>query len=506
MINCLSNNRLILLVFIVILTYLVWKLSNNIKIIGNKNTVENFEDEKDIIDNKKYNKYSETLIDEDGLNTEKLYKNYNGKLRGEKWENMTLDQCYDNCNQLEGCIGFSRENVLDDVENTCYPRTHMGRCHSIRKGSPEQRVNAVDYNTYIKSNVKNQLTRCIGDVQITMNRLVSIKSTAKPNHYVSIHNNDVVVKKFKIHGTNFIKNSQFKIVPGLEGSGTVSFMLTDDYNQNYYLSANDNNKLGIMQLSSNSKNNNFNNRAKVSFELLDGFSNKELLSIRKYSNVNDYKYLKITNTDNNMPRIDLVPMNKVENLSKISKTSKEMTFEIVDIITNTSILEPKSDKKQKENCCGSNNRKKQKAIARKLVNKREKFVNELDAEIALDHINNLDKDSIKRGKCSSDDNIHNKLGKSEKIIRNELKTELNEIMDDNINLDKQMVNLENKKLETLYKKELELWKNAVQKTSNQVIKKQQSLIERGIKVNDEKDKLNIQQLSNDYYFIRNKSA
>ena len=42
---------------------------------------------------------------------------------------MTLSQCRDACNKLDGCIGFSnRDNIDDDQEGNCYHRSHISIC------------------------------------------------------------------------------------------------------------------------------------------------------------------------------------------------------------------------------------------------------------------------------------------------------------------------------------------------------------------------------------------
>ena len=512
-----TNDNLVLIIVITVVSCIVWQLTRRYEI-----TVEGFGDESSEIETRQYYEYKETLLDHgDGVDTDKLYKNYNGSLEGKRWDNMTLEQCHDTCNKLDGCIGFSRDNVLPNIEATCYPRTAISKCHSIRKGDAKQRNKAVNYNTYIKSDIPNQLTRCLGDANITMNRLISIKSVAKPNNYVAIDDNEVVVKQFKLQGTDFIKQCRFKIIAGLEGSGTVSFMLTDNFDKNYYLADTGNNTLGIVQINDN--NNNFNTRSSASFELLDGISNNHALTLRTYSDVNDNGYLKITNTNTKTPRIELVKQNKVNEMKGKSKLEKELTFEIVDIVSNTSIinkssnnaqtkstknsvssknssktseeiynvldskLAPKPTSTKRENCCGSNSKRKRAYKKKSLNDKknkktREKFVDDLEAEIALDKVS-------EKSKCGKEYNLHYQLGEADKEF----------------NL--QTTSLSSKQLETNYSNELKRWREAVKNSSDKVIEKQKDLIDRGQFLNNNADKLdvNVRELSNDYFFLKNQS-
>ena len=72
-----------------------------------------------------------------------------------------------------------------------YPKSILSQCHSSRKGDFEQRQKSLNYNTFIKVGIKNQLTKCVGDEAVTMNRNIFIKSYAHPNKYIGIKNNKV---------------------------------------------------------------------------------------------------------------------------------------------------------------------------------------------------------------------------------------------------------------------------------------------------------------------------
>ena len=113
-------------------------------------------------------------------------------------------------------------------------------------------MNANEYNTYLKSSYveenkkKNILTRCLGDETLTLNKKVYIQSIAKPNNCICVIDNNIRAQHFSTKGVNFFKFAAFTIIKGLEGSGTVSFKLKDNNNEDYYLSSN--HDLNIMEI------------------------------------------------------------------------------------------------------------------------------------------------------------------------------------------------------------------------------------------------------------------
>ena len=82
---------------------------------------------------------------------------------------MNLDQCLQKCSQSEDCVAVSRDYTEDHEKSNCYPRKTLGVVHSNRKGDAKQRKNATQYNTYVKSNVPNQI-KCINDNRLNMNQ------------------------------------------------------------------------------------------------------------------------------------------------------------------------------------------------------------------------------------------------------------------------------------------------------------------------------------------------
>ena len=132
-----SNNKIIKMiikiVFFVLIVFLIYKLTDENDMTESFINKQNQEHEE-------YIRYSETLLDSKDQSLKDLYKNYSGAGDNkEEWKDMNLHQCVDRCNQMEGCVGFSRENVNDNEKASCYPKSILSQCHSSRKGDFEQR-------------------------------------------------------------------------------------------------------------------------------------------------------------------------------------------------------------------------------------------------------------------------------------------------------------------------------------------------------------------------------
>ena len=310
-----NKNNIIIGVLIIILLYILF---THIQF----NKQEGF-----TVKNKQYVKLSDTQI--------------SNKDKDKKWKNLTLKQCQVKCNEDDKCIGFSRDNIDDELKGNCYPSDKINSCHSLRKGNPGQRNKAINYNTYIKKHYidleDNLLNKCLGDAKLTLNRNIFINSYLKPDSYLCIDNNLVVFNKSKIKDALFFKQCGFKIVKGLEGSGTISFIMNDNINEPYYLS-NNNNYLVLLPID-NSKSNS-KERSNASFELLDGLSDKNKFTIRTYSIVKKHLYLIMDGEGKQkQSRIKLVTREQID--SNIKKESS--TFNIVNQIDNNSIIESKED-------------------------------------------------------------------------------------------------------------------------------------------------------------------
>lgn len=212
---CLFVKLLVLLVLLLIF-YKLYK----------QNNLEGFE-------NINYLKLNETYLEPEGTKLKLLYSNYSGEeVNNEIWENKTLDQCTDLCNQLDKCVGFSRELVNDDAPAKCFPRTKIYNCHTNRKGDIIQMQNAIKYNSFVKENIDtsknnyNVLTKCIGDTALTLNRSVYIKSQLYPKKYIGTLGDGLAVL-VDINDTDFQKKCNFRIEIGKDGIGTVSFLHID---------------------------------------------------------------------------------------------------------------------------------------------------------------------------------------------------------------------------------------------------------------------------------------
>jgi hypothetical protein len=268
---------IIILVVLVLIKLIQDNTTNNLFHIQNKHLKEGFES-----DNTSYIKFNETVVDNENVNDSK------------KWENKNISQCKFKCDEDEKCIGFSRDKIDDNKQGNCYPKTEVVDCHSLRRGDPEQRNYAQNFDTYIKKSHadkdKNINTKCIGDEELTLNKNINISSYIDPNSYICIHTNEIRIIEYKNKNESFYKNCIFTIVPGLEGSGTVSFTIVDNFKEDYYLSADIvNSKLHLVPIEKESST--VNDRSKASFELIDGFADPTLISIKTFSNINENYYV-----------------------------------------------------------------------------------------------------------------------------------------------------------------------------------------------------------------------
>ena len=283
-----------------------------------------------------YYEYPETYMENnDAVDTDELYKGYSGPLKNKtQWTDMTLAQCQDACNSMSGCIGFSRNNIDANTEGVCKPRSKLAQCHSIRKGNPSQRSFASGYTSYIKSNVSDQMTKCVG-TDMTLNRMIYIKSAARPFHYFTVEDNSVSAKEFKSTGVEFAEKCKFYIMSGLENSNTISFKMTDINEITYYLVCDSNsNQLTILPI--DVSNSTLAQRKSASFELYDGLSNEFMVSIRNPSmDGKKAMYLSISDMSQSQPRIKLITL---EEANTNDKAQKMATFDILDYISGTSIL------------------------------------------------------------------------------------------------------------------------------------------------------------------------
>ena len=326
-----TNNRIVKMIIKVsiflIFVYLVYVFTEEDK---KTNSIESFINKQNQ-EHEEYIKYSETLLHNKDQSLKDLYKNYSGEGSNKKeWENMNLHQCIDRCNQLDGCVGFSRENVNDNEKASCYPKSIISQCHSSRKGNFEQRQNALNFNTYIKVNTKNQLTKCIGDEAVTMDRHIFIKSFAYPNKYIGIKNNKVEMITKGDKQIGMFLYCKFKIEVGKEGSGTVSFQHIES---GKYLGRTKNDLINCIKLDSSTD-----TKQRVSFYLHDGLSNQIILKCLPLKGEKLSRYVALDRNAKYLKAITKVELNKNNN-----NFMELMTFDIVDFITDNTIISSKNN-------------------------------------------------------------------------------------------------------------------------------------------------------------------
>lgn len=462
--------KVLVILIIVLLYYLITKYSN---IELTEETIEPFEE---TINNEKNNylKLKETYIKSNNTNNKTLDILYSNHINNEDnkdksiiWKNKTLDQCIDTCNKLDKCIGFSRDNVLDTEPAQCHPRINSSHCYSNRKGDYKQMSNAINYNTYIKEESHNTINNCIGDLDITLNRVIFLKTYSMPNKYIG-YNNDARVQIIDKETTNFKLKCSFRIEVGKEGSGTVSFLHIDTHK---YLYRDKNNDLIFKELNKNSTE----NKQRCSFNINDGLSNGIILKshpiegevVDKYITLNN-NYLKIKSKFNNN-KLDL------------------FTFYIVDTIDNTTII---TNKTKMNNLKKENNKSNEDNNNNNNI--KEAFTLKLDNNKSLPLYNNLFNENNKSNKNINnyvEDNYFNKRNKNElmQITKKVNDTLISKILTTSKDKNKNEYN----KIKEL-NKEIE----------NEISNKNLNLNKTHHNISNNLNKMRIKDLANDYFFLK----
>jgi hypothetical protein len=327
--------KVLILLIIVLVYYLITNYNSN---KTNTNTIETFEDK---IEQEKINylKLKETYIEPEGTSLELLYTNYSGEeLNQEEWENKTFDQCIDTCNKIDKCIGFSRDAVLDTEPAKCYPRTKLDTCHSNRKGNYEQMSKSLKFNSYIKSTTPNVINTCIGDTEMTLNRLIFIKSYSMPNKYIG-NNGDGRASMIDKDTSELKKKCNFKIEEGKTYIGSVSFLHIDT---NQYLYRDSNNNLIFKDVNKNSTE----DKQRSSFNITDGLSNGIMFKVTPVEGETtdkfmfiDNKYIKISQLNNSSKTKN---SNNKDTIIKNETPEALSTFYIIDTIINSTIINNKN--------------------------------------------------------------------------------------------------------------------------------------------------------------------
>ena len=323
----------ILLVIIIILLYIIIVKYNDIGsfIPRTNNNIETFEEQ---IEKEKYNylKLKETYIDSKDTSLELLYANYYGEeVNKDVWEGKTFEQCIDTCNKLDNCIGFSRDLVLDTEPAKCHPITSIQKCHSNRKGNSKQMSKALKYNSYIKANVPNVINHCIGDSDLTLNRIIYIKSYSKPNQYIG-NNGDSRVSMVDNNTSDFNLKCGFRIEQGKDGVGTISFLHLKSYK---YLYRNIDNNLIFKDINSNS--NKTEDKQRVSFNIYDGLSNGIMFKALPIEGETTNKFIIMDNTYLKIDKLNTLNDNNNNKLKELS------TFYIIDNIIESKIITDKNN-------------------------------------------------------------------------------------------------------------------------------------------------------------------
>ena len=281
-----------------------------------------------------YLKLNETYIDENELSLDLLYTNYTGDNLGNNiWENKTLSQCTDICNKLDGCEGFTRDLILDTEPGKCYPHNKINKCYSNRKGNMSQMQNAIKYNSFIKSNVPNIINTCIGDNDLTLNRIIFIKSYKLPNTCLGI-NSDSRVSLVDINSTNFKQMCNFRIEKGQDGIGTVSFLHIDT---GKYLFRDISNMLIIKNINSSQTE----NEQRASFNLYDSTISYDSIMIKALPIEGEITDNFITLDGNYLKISPIINNNKSVDDDNINENDKS-TFYIIDSIVKSNIITNKN--------------------------------------------------------------------------------------------------------------------------------------------------------------------
>lgn len=326
---------IIKVICILLFIFIFYKLSDNYNTNNMNLHLETFENE---LENEKINyiKLRETYIENKDTSLDLLYANYSGEEVGrDVWENKTLDQCTDICNSMKGCVGFTRDLVLDTEPAKCYPHNIVDKCYSNRKGDLSQMQNAIKFNSFVNSNVPNILNKCIGDSDLTLNRTIFIKSYAMPNSFLGVEGDSrvILIDKGK---PNFNQSCNFRLEQGKDGVGTVSFV---HINTGKYLLRDANNSLILSNISTGLTENN----QRASFNLYDSIVGSGSIMLKAMLMIGETTD-KFINFDGNYLSIKPLPnLDNVDNVDNADNIYNNFTFYIVDSIINSNIITDKQN-------------------------------------------------------------------------------------------------------------------------------------------------------------------
>ena len=323
-------SKLIVVIVVIALFYLLNKYFNN--------SLENFDDATMTPDKITYTKLGETYIEPSKKSLDILYTNYSGEEVGKDvWVGKTLDQCTETCNKMEKCVGFSRDAILDSEPGNCYPRSEVAECHSNRKGDSAQMQNAIKFNSYFKSGAANIKNLCIGDMDITLNRKIYIKSYAMPTKYIGNMSGDNRAVLINKNDKDFKRFCGFRIETGKDGVGTVSFVHIDT-NKNLY--RDENGQLIVKDISAGKTI----DKQRSSFNLFDGLSQSIMLHPMTFDGETTKKF--VITEGNYLQVIDLDTVINKSDSAEPEKLRQRAMFYIVDTIVESAIVSGKANEEK----------------------------------------------------------------------------------------------------------------------------------------------------------------
>jgi hypothetical protein len=208
--------------------------------------------------------------------------------------------------------------------------------------------NALKYDSYVKLNVSNVLNNCIGDSDLTLNRLIFIKSYSQPNQCIGINGDSRVVLVSK-DTNNFKSNCNFRLEAGKDGIGTIAFL---HIGSGKYLYRDIDDSIILKSVSNPSKT--IDNQ-RISFNLYDAVSGCVMLKSMKIDGETADKFIMLDNNTNYLVAKSLNTSSATNSTTSNSTTSNSTIdnsnmnnnsnafFYIVDKIISSNIITNKNN-------------------------------------------------------------------------------------------------------------------------------------------------------------------
>ena len=344
----------------------------------------------------------------------------------------------------------------------------------------KQMQNAIKYNSFIKSDFPNILTLCIGDKDLTLNRKVFIKSYSMPKSCLGV-SGDSRIMLIDINTNNFIQSCNFRIVTGLDGVGTVSFLHLDT---GKYIFRDARDSLILYDNSSGITENN----QRSSFNIYDSSDASGSIMFKSMS-IEGETTNKFIMIDDNYLTIKQLPSDK--NKKKKDDISN-FSFYIIDSIVNSNIITNKSNMPINTNNMPINTNNMPINTKSQNINIQEEFTVNLDSNKDIPLYNNLfsipDNDNFILQDYLTDNFI-----KDNSSAYTSITNKYNDII------------IKNQLSKSLTKSE-EQYKSL--KNLNIEIEKEISNLNLGLNAKNDRlinglDKMKITDMSNDYFFLQN---